>query len=143
MNARYAILFLPLLAGSLVSAEDKPATATVAPATSEVYDPKAADVLRGKKGQILTVEGTIVRAGANRAGTFRYLNFTQNFKDSLSLVFPVAKNAEFTEEKLKEWEGKKVRATGTVSEFNGALQMTIEKWDQLKKVEEPKPEETK
>jgi hypothetical protein len=137
---------LPLLlvtAALLAPAQEK--LVATAPATGvEVYDPRALDVLRGKKGQILTVEGTLVRIGENKTGTFRYLNFTQNYKDSLSLVFPVAKNPkEFTMEKLNEWNGKKVRATGTVSEFGGNLQIAIEKWDQLKKVEEPKPEPAK
>jgi hypothetical protein len=54
----------------------------------------------------------------------RYLNFTTSYKDSLSLVFQVAKNPkEFTIEKRNEWTGKKVRATGTVSEFGGNLQI--------------------
>ena len=44
---------------------------------------------------------------------------------------------------LAWWSGKKVRATGTVSEFSGNLQMTIEKWDQLKKIEQPNPEAEK
>ena len=133
---------LPLLlvtAALLAPAQEKPAATS-----TEIYDPKVLDVLRGKKGQILTVEGTLVRAGENKTGTFRYLNFTQNYKDSLSLVFPVAKNpTEFTMEKLNEWSGKKVRVTGTVTEFSGNLQMTIEKWDQLKKIDEPKPEAAK
>jgi hypothetical protein len=61
----------------------------------------------------------------------------------VSLVFPVAKNAEFTMEKLGEWVGKKVRATGTIAEFQGNLQINIEKWDQLKVVEAPKAEAPK
>ena len=87
------------------AAQQKPTEITAAPAITEIYDPKAVDVLRGKKGQIITVEGVIAKFGENRTGTFRYLNFTPNYKDSLSLVFPVAKNPEFTAEKLKEWAG--------------------------------------
>jgi hypothetical protein len=144
MNPRLTVLLLALAATPAAFAQDKPAEPKAPASGTEVYDPKAVDVLRAKKGQIITVEGTVVKAGQNKAGTFRYLNFTPNYKDSLSLVFPVAKNpSEFTTEKLNEWSGKKVRATGTVSDFNGSLQLTIEKWDQLKKIEEPKPEESK
>jgi len=140
MNARFVLPLLLLTGGSIAPAQEKSA-ASAHPATNEIYDPKALDVLRGKKGQIITVEGTVARSGENKAGTYRYLNFTTSYKDSLSLVFQVAKNPkEFTMEKLNEWTGKKVRATGTVSEFGGNLQIAIEKWDQLKKVEEPKPE---
>jgi RecG-like helicase len=138
MNARSLLLVL-LASGSHLWAQQKPAVATPPLSATEIYDPKALEVLRGKKGQIITVEGVIEKVGENRTGTFRYLNFSQNYRETLSLVFPVAKNAEFTMEKLNEWAGKKVRATGTVSEFSGNLQMTIEKWEQLKIIEEPKP----
>jgi hypothetical protein len=143
MKAHLPLVVVLASAVHLTRAQEKPSeTPPAPPATTEVYDPKAVDVLRGKKGQILTVEGTIVRAGENRAKTFRYLNFTLNFRESVSLVFPVAKNAEFTMEKLNEWSGRKVRATGTLSEFGGNLQITIEKWDQLRKMEDaPAPAE--
>src|SRR5215218_3356591 len=99
MNPRLLPLLL-VAAGPYLSAQEKPAAVTVPLAVTEIYDPKAVDVLRGKKGQIITVEGVITRASQNRAGTFRYLNFSENYRDTLSLVFPVAKNADFTMEKL-------------------------------------------
>jgi len=144
MNARFPLLLLLVGAGALAWGQDKPAQVAAPIGVTEVYDPKALDVLRAKKGQIITVEGTLAKSGENKTGTFRYLNFTPNYKESISLVFPVAKNpTEFTMDKLNEWTGKKVRATGTVSEFSGNLQIAIEKWDQLKKIEEPKAAESK
>ena len=127
------LLALVVLGCPQLRAEDKPA-ATSAP--TEIYDPKAVDVLRGKKGQILTVEGTLAGSGENKSGTRRFLNFTNNFRDSVSLVFVVAsKPEEFTMDKITAWTGKKVRVTGTISEFNGQVQMVIEKWDQVKEVQ--------
>jgi hypothetical protein len=32
---------------------------------------------------------------------------------------------------LNAWDGKKVRATGKLSEYGSDLQMIIEKWDQI------------
>jgi hypothetical protein len=85
-----------------------------------------------KGGRSSPSRGRSRASAKTKRGTFRYLNFTLSYKDSLSFVFQVAKNPkEFTMEKLNEWTGKKVRATGTVSEFGGNLQIAIEKWDQF------------
>lgn len=121
----------PLCAQS-AAPEKKPETSA---SGTEIYDPKQLDALRAKKGQKITVEGSIVRSGENRAATIRYLNFTQNYRESVSLLFVVSKNAaEFTAEKLTAWVGKKVRATGMLKEYGSDLQMEIEKWDQLQEV---------
>jgi hypothetical protein len=119
-----------LMALSPVRAEEKPASPPV-----EIFDPKALEVLRGKTGQIITVEGTLVRVGESKSGTHRYLNFTKLYRESVSLVFPIEKNPdEFKYDKIKAWVGKKVRATGTLSEYGSDLQMIIEKWDQIVEV---------
>ena len=86
------------------------------------------------------MEGKLQRQGENKAQTIRYLNFTQNYRDSVALVFFVSKGAEtFAKDKLTERLGKKVRATGKLAEFNGNLQIEIEKWEQLKEVPETAP----
>jgi len=131
------LLLIPLALTALIAAraEEKPAEAAPKPASTEVYDPKALEVLRGKTGQIITVEGTIVRVGESKSGTHRYLNFTKLYRESVSLVFPIEKNPEeFKYDKLKAWVGKKVRATGTLSEYGSDLQMIVEKWDQVTEV---------
>jgi len=130
VNTRLLLLPLILMALSPVRAEEKPATPPV-----EVFDPKALEVLRGKTGQIITVEGSLVRVGESKSGTHRYLNFTKLYRESVSLVFPIEKNPdEFKYDKIKAWVGKKVRATGTLSEYGSDLQMIIEKWDQIVEV---------
>ena len=131
--------FLPSLAililAAPVFAEDKPAPA---PATTGALDPAKLDVLKPMIGKAVTVEGRIVHAGENKAATFRYLNFTENYHSSVSLVLDVAKSAsEFSAEKVKAWVGKKVRATGMLKEFKGDLQIEIEKWEQVQEIPVP------
>jgi hypothetical protein len=137
VNTRLLLLLLTLMVPDLVRAEEKAVEADGKPVTPPVehYDPKALEVLRGKIGQIITVEGTIVRVGESKSGTHRYLNFTKLYRESVSLVFPIEKNPEeFKYDKMKVWVGKKVRATGTLSEYGSDLQMIIEKWDQIVEV---------
>jgi hypothetical protein len=133
VNTRLLLPFT-LIALAAARAEEKPAETAPKPAAApvEVYDPKALEVLRGKTGQVITLEGTIVRVGESKSGTYRYLNFTKLYRESVSLVFPIEKNPEeFKYDKIKAWVGKKVRATGTLSEYGSDLQMIIEKWDQV------------
>jgi hypothetical protein len=137
MNTRLMLLPLSLTVLAVARAEEKPTEPSPKPATPtvEVYDPKALEVLRGKTGQIVTLEGTLVRVGESKSGTHRYLNFTKVYRESVSLVFPIEKNPEeFKFDKLKAWVGKKVRATGTLSEYGSDLQMIIEKWEQVVEV---------
>jgi hypothetical protein len=133
VNTRLLLPFT-LIALAAARAEEKPAETAPKPATPsvEVYDPKALEVLRGKTGQVITLEGTIVRVGESKSGTYRYLNFTKLYRESVSLVFQIEKNPEeFKYDKIKAWVGKKIRATGKLSEYGSDLQMVIEKWDQI------------
>jgi RecG-like helicase len=133
MNLRTALLPLVLVATSALHAQ-APAPPAPAPA-GEALDPTALEALKAKEGQEVTVEGTIARVGENKTGSIRYLNFTQNYKESVTLVFFVSKAPEeFTKEKLNAWANKKVRATGKLTTFNGQLQIPIEKWDQIVEV---------
>ncbi|MHA3773946.1 hypothetical protein ACXR0O_20635 [Verrucomicrobiota bacterium sgz303538] len=112
-------------------AADAPASA----ASEKIYNPSDLENLRGVRGKEATVEGTLVRAGESKTKTVRYLNFSNDFRESLALVFFVSKGGDaFAMEKLQSWIGKKVRATGKVSEYGSNVQMEIEKWDQLKEL---------
>jgi RecJ-like exonuclease len=129
-------------AGTLPAFSADGKTAEVAPAAApeKVYLPTELDALRPLVGKPVTIEGKLQRLGANKGQTIRYLNFTANYRDSVALVFFVEKGGDaFTKEKLTEWLGKKVRATGRVAEFNGNLQMEIEKLDQLQEIPETAP----
>ncbi len=143
------ILAFIVLAGVLpLRAQEKPAPATppavppvATPAPTalavpgKIYAPTELEALRPLKGQQITVEGMILKQGESKTGTVRYLNFTDDYKKSLALVFMTAKGAgDFTKEKLTNFVGKKYQVTGVVGEFNGNLQIEIAAFDQLKLV---------
>ena len=101
-------------------------------AEAQVYAPDDLPGLKEMTGKPVIVEGTVAAQGENKTGTIRYLNFAKNFKEAISLVFLMSKGGdEFAKDKLVAFVGKKVRVTGTVGTFNGALQIKIEKLDQI------------
>ena len=127
------------LSATPLRAEDKPAApatpAPAAPASDKVYAPKDLLPLREVKGQTVKIEGTILKQGESKTGAVRYLNFTEHYQDSISIVFMVSKgNGDFTKEKLTNYVGKKVQITGVVGEYNNNLQIEITKLDQIKLV---------
>jgi hypothetical protein len=144
MKIHYCI-FATLLLGAASFAEEKPvekpaepAKAAQAPAEVKTYAPTDLTALKEVKGQKIILEGKIAASGANRTESIRYLNFTQNFRESASLVFFAnAGGGTFTKEKLGEYIGKKVRVSGTLAEYNGSLQIRMESLDQIKVIEEP------
>jgi DNA/RNA endonuclease YhcR with UshA esterase domain len=125
-------LALALSLGALTFAEDKPPAAAATPA-EKVYEPANLKELKEQVGKPVIVEGTIAAQGENKPGSIRYLNFSKNYKDTISLVFMVSSGGDaFAKEKLAEFVGKKVRVAGTVGTYNEALQIKIEKLDQIK-----------
>ncbi len=98
-----------------------------------IYAPTDLEALKAVKGQKIVVEGVVAGLGANKTESIRYLNYTQEYRQSVSLVFFASTGAGvFTKEKLTEFVGKKVRANGILAEHNGALQIKVETLDQLK-----------
>jgi len=97
--------------------------------------PTDLDGLRGERGKKVSVEGTIVLAGESKSKTVRYLNFTKDWRESVALVFFVSVGGEaFSMEKLQSCVGRKVRATGVVSEYGSNVQMKIDSWSQLQPI---------
>ena len=146
----YASVIAALLFSPLAFAEEKkpepakpaeppkPAepAAPATPAADKVYAPTALEELKAVKGKVVTVEGPIVVQGENKGGTVRYLNFTTNFRQSVSLTFfASAGDGKFTKEKLAEFVGKKIRVNGELTEYNGSLQIKMTSLDQIKIVE--------
>jgi hypothetical protein len=106
----------------------------------KVYAPTNLEALKPLKGQKVVLEGKISNTGANKTDSIRYLNFTKNFRESVSLVFFAnSGGGTFTKEKLAEFVGKTVRVTGTLSEYNGSLQIRMESLDQLKVIADAPP----
>lgn len=121
-------------------APEKPAATVAAPVPEKVFLATELEALRPQLGQKVTVEGKLERAGQSKSQTVRYLNFTADFRDSVALVFFTSKGGDtFSKEKVAEWLGRKVRATGTLSEFDSRLQIEIENWEQLQKLSETAP----
>jgi hypothetical protein len=112
-----------------------PVSAPSALAGEKVFAPKDLEGMRAVIGQTVKVEGTIVQQGESKDAKVRYLNFTENYKQSLALVFMVAKgNGDFSKEKLTNYVGKKVQATGKVADYKGNLQIEITALDRIKLV---------
>jgi serine/threonine-protein kinase len=83
-----------------------------------------------KIGQKVTMAGQVVLTGENKTGTVRYLNFDQDYKKAVALVF-FLNQIEAPEEKLQTYVGKEVRVTGEVGEHKGTYQIAIKDWSQI------------
>ena len=107
-----------------------------APATAaKAFVPTDLSGIRSELGKKVVVEGTLVLAGESKSGTVRYLNFTKNWRESVSLVFFVGMDDKaFSMEKLRSCVGRKVRATGVLSEYESNLQIQIDSWKQVQAV---------
>ncbi len=124
-------LLLAIALAAPAFAEDKPATPATTP-DATVFAPKDLEKLKEQLGKPVVVEGTIAAQGENKTASIRYLNFSRNYKETISLVFVVGKSGdEFSKEKLEPFVGKKVRVSGTVGIYNDALQIKIDKLDQI------------
>ena len=88
--------------------------------------------LRKQLHRRVVLEGVIAATGKSRTGATSYLNFTKNYRESVSLVFLGGKKDEFPQAKLAEFVGKKVHVGGLLDERNGALQVRVFELEQLK-----------
>jgi hypothetical protein len=122
-----AVAFIALAAFlSDVNAEPSAKRGASSFAVDETFSPTDLDGLRRKLNRRVAVEGTIVSSGQSKTGTVRYLNFTKNYRESVSLVFLAGRDRDaFPAGKLQQFVGKKVRIGGLVSERGGALQMRV------------------
>ena len=134
------VLLVAIALALPVLAEDKtaaPAPATPPPAVAapdgSMFAPTDLAKLKEMVGKPVVVEGRLTAQGENKTATIRYLNFSKNYKETISLVFVVDKGGDqFTSEKLGAFVGKKVRVSGTVGTYNDALQIKIDKLEQIK-----------
>lgn len=117
---------------STPSAAALPATLEVPSNAPEILpaagtlDPKQLDVLRGLIGQTVTLRGTPVALGENRAGTITYINFTQDYRESVALVCFHEDDPEgFRKEYLERFLGQNITITGRLDEHRGNLQIKV------------------
>ncbi len=91
------------------------------------YDPRDLDGLRKELGNVVTVEGVVMRWGQNKAKTLYYLNFDPDYDQAITLVVRVQRFLEEDQEAaLKGMVGKRIRYTGKVSEFQNRLQIFVD-----------------
>lgn len=88
-------------------------------------------------GRDVTVEGTVVRT--YRSARFLFLNFHPNWKKYLSIVVPAAGPGAFPAPLEEAYRGKRVRVTGTVSLYEGRLQIVAESPDAITVLPGPAP----
>lgn len=89
-------------------------------ATETVYSALDVKTLTPLVGKTIRIEGTPLDFGENKTGTILYVHFSNNYRESVSLVFfkkRLAKDA------LNGFIGKKIRASGTLESYNGSLQI--------------------
>lgn len=112
---------------------ETPVNSTTASATNRLkVDPLDKNALLAAVGKDVIAEGTIVRQGRSRDGDVLYLNFAQNFRDSLSLVFFVRGiNSPFNEWTLSQYLNKRIRVRGELSLHQGAPQIVIDDFSQI------------
>jgi DNA/RNA endonuclease YhcR with UshA esterase domain len=83
-------------------------------------------------GKPVVVEGEIERTGVNTAGTIRFLNFLGTHRGDLTLVFFAERApADFTEDRIARYIGKKVRVNGMVTVYDGTPQIAIDSFSQI------------
>jgi len=95
-------------------------------------DPTETKTLKTKIGETVSVQGTVMRSGVNKKGNRRYLNFTNDYRRGVALMFLMdTPKHDFSEEWIQSHVGQTVRATGCISEYEGRLQMEITSKDQI------------
>ena len=125
-----AFLFAPV---SAVRAEPVKTLGTVPVVAEVIYAPTDFAKLRPRLNRRVVIEGVIVATGQSGSGSTSYLNFTKNYRDSVSLVFLGASVAkDFPKERLAGYVGKKIHVGGLLEERNGALQLRVFYPEQIK-----------
>jgi type II secretory pathway pseudopilin PulG len=113
------------------AADDKVKVARTATG-EKILDAQNLDQLRAHRGEKVAVEGKIERQGESKNGNVRFLDFKKDYREGFVLVFFTWKSdGKFTKEKLAEYLGKKVRATGKLTEYGSTMQIEVESLDQL------------
>jgi serine/threonine protein kinase len=109
-----------------------PPAASAPPASGTEFDPTDVTNLRPLIGQNVTLRGTPIRVGESRTGAARYLNFHEDYRQAVSLVFFPAENAAFTLDSLRAYVGRPVRVAGRLEEHNGNLQIKVRTLEDLR-----------
>ena len=123
-----AVMCLPAFVSS---GRAEPATGVVG-VPEKIYAPTDLANLRKQLHRRVVLEGVIVSTGKSGTGATSYLNFTKNYRESVSLVFLGGRKDEFPAEKLAEFVGKKIHVGGLLDERSGALQVRVFELEQIR-----------
>ena len=133
------VVLAALAAVGIVYLKSRPDAQTVSPPPVPSASPaeEPGTIEAGSRDQILAllgkpvvVEGTISRAGVNKTGTIRFLNFQGGSRGDLALVF-FAGEGDFSAAQLEAYVGKRVRVSGIVTAYQGNPQIEIRNWAQI------------
>ena len=96
-------------------------------------DPRDGAALLKRLGEKVKIRGRVVKFGTSSSQTFLYLNFTQDYREGLSLVFRISDNpAEFRESRLRGFVNKTVTVEGTITQHLGRPQILIRSLFEIK-----------
>ncbi len=91
-------------------------------------------------GKELTVEGTVVRIGETKTRSILFINFEGLTRDGFTAIIRqrtlAGEYVKYDPEFAAAFVGKKVRITGTVSEYRGGFQIQIFAPSQITVVED-------
>ena len=125
---------LLLLMGNL-RAEPAATSRSIPVVVEKVYQPTDLAGLRKRLGRRVVIEGKIVAMGRSRSGGTSYLNFTKNYRDSVSLVFLGTKGANgISEEQIVALVGRTIHIGGLIEERSGALQVRVLAMEQIREL---------
>jgi len=114
----------------IVGEAELPLTATPAPAVAAIVDWREAAQYYGQR---VTVEGLIVRT--KNTGKVVFLNFDPDYRHTLTLVIFPEDAARFPAPPEEMFLQRRVRATGTVQEYQGAPEIIVREPEQIQIVD--------
>jgi WD40 repeat protein/serine/threonine protein kinase/DNA/RNA endonuclease YhcR with UshA esterase domain len=117
---------LEILSNSASTTAASTATAAAKPTHNEAVSP---EIARQSIGKSLTVEFAVENVGRPNSGNWVFLNSKKDFKSKDNFVVAIRNGAKREEEfgLKQELVGKRIRATGTVVQFQGKTQIVVEK----------------
>lgn len=128
----YSALCL-FVTGAETVAEPQKAAAGVPIIAEAVHVPTDLAGLKKMLGRRVILEGKIVAFGNSSSGSTSYLNFTKNYRKSVSLVFlGTSGKAGIPKDQLEAFVGKKIHVGGLIEEWKGALQMRVFDLEQMR-----------
>ncbi|MCX7869332.1 MAG: hypothetical protein N2322_05205, partial [Terrimicrobiaceae bacterium] len=108
------------------------------PPAAKAIPASETSTLLAKTGSTQTVEGTVSRIGESRSGDVLYVNFLGNTRGDLALVqFTTPERKATDRARLEPLVGKRIQATGLITQYRGAPQIEISESSQPRLIDQP------